>query len=76
MTIGLLIMVLIAFVFSWLIAFGPLYDDMAYPGDLQPQEIPALKGYYLVLDCLHSRMFFNGKVVPMSDGEIDRMCSK
>jgi hypothetical protein len=47
---------------------------MAYPGDLEPRILPTIEGHYAVIDCLHTRVFFKGRVYPMTDGVIAREC--
>jgi len=74
LALGLTVLLLAVIGFSWLIAYGPLFEPMAYPGDLEPRAVPTMNGFYAVVDCLHSRTFFNGRVYPMTDGEIAREC--
>ena len=74
LALGLTILLLVVFGFSWLVTYGPLFEPMAYPGDLGPRTLPAFNGHYAVVDCLHTQTFFNGRTYPMTDGVIAREC--
>jgi hypothetical protein len=74
LTVGLTMLLVVVVSFSWLVAFGPLFQTMAYPGDLEPRILPTIEGHYAVIDCLHTRVFFKGRVYPMTDGVIAREC--
>jgi len=74
LSLALSVLIVVVFGFSWLIAYGPLFEPMAYPGDLEPKLIPTIDGYYPVLDCLHTRIFFNGRTYPMTEDQIAREC--
>ena len=57
-------------IFSWAIAFGPLYEILAFPGELQPIREETITA----ADCVNHVFYVNGKIVPMSDGVIVREC--
>jgi hypothetical protein len=57
-------------IFSWLVAFGPLYKSVAYPGELQPIKMQE----YNTVDCVNNVFYVHGKAVPMSDSVIAEEC--
>jgi hypothetical protein len=65
------VLIIVSVAFSWLVAFGPLYETMAYPGDAQPRAMLD----YSPVDCINYVFYVNGKTVPMSDGVIARECA-
>ena len=67
---GSLAFIVVVFMFSWMVAFGPLYEILAYPGDFQP--LPTQ--WNADADCINNVLYFNGKSVPMTDGVIARDC--
>ena len=76
LSLALSVVIVVVFGFSWLIAYGPLFEPMAYPGELEPKLLPTIDGYYLVVDCLHTRIFFDGHTYPMTNEQFARGCSR
>jgi len=70
--VGGFVLISVVIFFSWMVAFGPLYDAAAYPGELQPRIMQESNS----ADCINYVFYVNGMVVPMSDGVIARECDR
>ena len=74
LSLAISVFLVAVFTFSWFVIYGPFFEPMAYPGNLEPKPFPTIDGYYLVVDCLHTRIFIGTQSYPMTDAQITREC--